>query len=82
MILQGECMSINVNCTRLTAKYNIRRLVYFAESNDVQAALAREKQIEGWLRKKKVALIESVNPKWTDLSSDWYKDEILRSRSE
>ena len=65
-----------------TAKYNIRRLVYFAESNDVQAALAREKQIKGWLRKKKVALIESVNPKRTDLSSDWYEDEILRSCSE
>jgi putative endonuclease len=65
-----------------TAKYNITRLVYFEETNDIQAALAREKQIKGWLRKKKIALIESVNSKWIDLSSDWYKDEILRSRSE
>jgi putative endonuclease len=65
-----------------TTKYNITRLVYFEETNDVQAALAREKQIKGWLRKKKVALIESVNPKWLDLSADWYKGEILRSRSE
>ena len=65
-----------------TPKYNITRLVYFEETNDVQAALAQEKQIKGWLRKKKVALIESVNPKWLDLSADWYKDEILRSRSE
>jgi putative endonuclease len=48
-----------------TAKYNITRLVYFEETNDVQTALAREKQIKGWLRKKKIALIESVNPKWT-----------------
>jgi putative endonuclease len=63
-----------------TAKYNITRLVYFEETNDVQTALAREKQIKGWLRKKKIALIESVNPKWMDLSAHWYKDEIL-SRS-
>jgi len=37
-----------------TAKYNITRLVYFEETNDVQTAIAREKQIKGWLRKKKV----------------------------
>src|SRR5438094_3101691 len=60
-----------------TAKYNITRLVYFEETNDVQTAIAREKQIKGWLRKKKLALISSVNPKWEDLSSDWYKGEIL-----
>ena len=65
-----------------TAKYNITRLVYFEETNDVQTTIAREKQIKGWLRKKKLALISSVNPKWEDLSSDWYKGEILRSRSE
>jgi putative endonuclease len=65
-----------------TAKYNITRLVYFEETNDVQTAIAREKQIKGWLRKKKLALISSVNPKWEDLSADWYKGEILRSRSE
>jgi putative endonuclease len=46
-----------------TAKYNITRLVYFEETNDVQSALAREKQIKGWLRKKKVTFIESLNPK-------------------
>jgi putative endonuclease len=54
-----------------TAKYNITRLVYFEETNNVQAALAREKQIKGWLRKKKIALISSVNPQWEDLSADW-----------
>jgi putative endonuclease len=54
-----------------TTKYNITRLVYFEETNDVQTALAREKQIKGWLRKKKIALIQSVNPKWKDLSADW-----------
>ncbi len=56
-----------------TSKYNITKLVYFEEGNDVNAALAREKQIKGWLRAKKIALIESVNPEWKDLSLDWYK---------
>lgn len=65
-----------------TSKYNITQLVYFEETNDVQAAIAREKQIKGWLRNKKIALIRSVNPKWEDLSSDWYEGGILRSRSE
>ena len=50
-------------------KFNLHRLVYFEETNDVHAALAREKQIKGWLRKKKIALIESVNPTWRDLST-------------
>ena len=45
-----------------TAKYNISRLVYFEATEDVEAAIAREKQIKGWLREKKMALIESVNP--------------------
>jgi putative endonuclease len=65
-----------------TARYNITLLVYFEETTAVQIALAREKQIKGWLRQKKIALIESANPKWMDLSAAWYKDEILRYRSE
>jgi putative endonuclease len=55
-----------------TSKYNLKRLVYFEETVDVNAAIAREKQIKGWLRKKKVALIESQNPAWNDLSEEWY----------
>lgn len=51
-----------------TAKYRITRLVYFEETSDIQAAIAREKQIKGWLRAKKITLIESMNPKWEDLS--------------
>jgi putative endonuclease len=54
-----------------TAKYNITKLVYFEAIDDVRTAIAREKQIKGWLRAKKVALIESVNPSWDDLSVDW-----------
>jgi putative endonuclease len=52
-----------------TAKYNILRLVYFEATEDIRAAIEREKQIKGWLRSKKIALIESVNPQWEELSS-------------
>jgi putative endonuclease len=51
-----------------TKKYKIGKLVYFEETNDINAAISREKQIKGWLRKKKIALIESMNPGWKDLS--------------
>ena len=54
------------------SKYNLTRLVYFEGTADINAAIAREKQIKGWLRKKKIALIESRNPGWQDLSKEWY----------
>ncbi len=47
------------------------KLVYLEETGEVDAAIAREKQIKGWLRSKKVALIDSVNPEWSDLSRDF-----------
>ena len=47
-----------------TSKYNVNKLVYFEETKDVNEAIAREKEIKGWRRSKKVALIESVNPAW------------------
>jgi putative endonuclease len=59
--------------SRFTSKYNIHRLAYFEVFADIRDAIAREKQIKGWLRAKKVALIESMNPTWEDLSSDWYE---------
>ena len=55
-----------------TSQYNIDRLVYYETWADVRDAIAREKQIKGWLRKKKVALIESQDPGWEDLSAEWY----------
>jgi len=51
-----------------TSRYRVKRLVYFEVTNDIRAAIAREKKIKGWVRRKKVALIESLNPKWDDLS--------------
>ena len=54
-----------------TVKYNITQLIYYEETGDVLIAIAREKTIKGWLRAKKIALIESANPKWLDLSTTW-----------
>jgi putative endonuclease len=53
------------------ARYNTCQLVYCQPFGDIRAAIAREKQIKGWLRSKKIALIESVNPHWYDLSAQW-----------
>lgn len=55
-----------------TSKYNLQFLVYYETTTDINAAIAREKQIKGWLRSKKIALIDSMNPKWKDLSEEWY----------
>ena len=54
-----------------TARYNVTRLVYLEQTEDVLAAITREKQIKAWARAKKVALIESTNPTWDDLSQSW-----------
>jgi putative endonuclease len=54
-----------------TSKYRLDRLVYFEEHRDIRDAITREKQIKSWRREKKLALIESVNPKWRNLSLEW-----------
>ena len=51
-----------------TQKYNIHNLVYYEETNDVNIAIEREKQIKSWSRKKKLALIEKENPVWRDIA--------------
>jgi len=60
-----------------TRRYNITKLVYYEMTSDVQAAIKREKQIKGWLRRKKMALIEALNPQWVDLSEEWFSDVTL-----
>jgi putative endonuclease len=55
-----------------TKRYFVTKLVYFEIWRDVRGAIAREKQIKGWLRSKKVALIESKNPKWLDLAEEFF----------
>ena len=65
-----------------TSKYNVTRLVYAEEFGDVRDAIAREKQIEGWRRDRKIELVESVNPEWEDLAETWLaaeQDPSLRS---
>ena len=56
-----------------TAKYNVADLVYYESFDDVHTAIGREKEIKGWRREKKIELIESLNPKWNDLSYGWYQ---------
>jgi putative endonuclease len=53
-----------------TKKYNVKKLVYWEELPGMRSAIAREKQLKGWLRKKKVALIQSQNPEWRDLAPE------------
>jgi putative endonuclease len=60
-----------------TSKYKIHILVYHEITNDIKSAIEREKMIKGWTRNKKVALIESTNPEWKDLSKEWYNDSSL-----
>jgi len=55
-----------------TSLYNINKLIYNEEFDDVYNAITREKEIKGWLRKKKIALIEKNNPDWKDLSINWH----------
>ncbi len=51
-----------------TQKYNVHKLVWYECCHDVKDAIAREKQLKGWVRSKKEALIREMNPEWRDLS--------------
>lgn len=54
-----------------TQKYNVDKLVYYEQTNEVMTAIEREKQLKKWSRKKKEWLIEQSNPHWTDLSEEF-----------
>lgn len=60
---------------------NVDRLVYYEVYDYVQTAIGREKQLKGWTRAKKIALIESMNPSWKDLSESWEREFLLPSQS-
>jgi putative endonuclease len=64
-----------------TSQYKLNRLVFFETTTDIRSAISREKQIKGWTRRKKLALIESENPRWRDLSIDWYRRREDRDSS-
>jgi len=53
------------------AKYHCTRLVYYESFDSVLKAISREKQLKGWRRSKKIALIQKVNPRWEDLAEKW-----------
>ncbi|MGJ8664126.1 MAG: GIY-YIG nuclease family protein [Marinicella sp.] len=54
-----------------TARYNVNKLIYFEDSLNPESAILREKQLKGWVRKKKIKLINQLNPTWRDLSLDF-----------
>ena len=65
-----------------TRRYKVDKLIYYEATDDVRSAIAREKQIKGWLRRKKVELIDSMNPLRLDLAEEWQfpqSDPSLRS---
>ena len=59
-----------------TKRYHIGRLVYFETFREIGQAISREKEIKAWHREKKIALIESMNPAWKDLSAGWFMDSL------
>ena len=60
-----------IYASSFTTKYNVSKLVYFEVFSLIEEAIAREKQIKGGSRKKKIELIESINPEWKDLSGEF-----------
>jgi putative endonuclease len=56
-----------------SSRYKTVKLVYFEVFQQVRSAIAREKQVKGWRREKKVALVEERNPEWKDLSEDFHR---------
>ena len=57
-----------------TQRYTIDRLVHLESCRSPRDAIAREKQIKSWTRRKKIALIEESNPGWADLAAKWFED--------
>jgi len=71
--LQKRVFEHKFHCMEgFTDKYDVERLLYWESYDDVYKAIGREKQLKGWRRAKKIALIESTNPHWLDLSKEWY----------
>ena len=57
--------------SEFTSRYHFDRLVYFEQTFYVREAIAREKVLKGWSRKRKIDLVKTINPTWADLSADW-----------
>lgn len=63
------------------SKYGCNRLVYYEGFDDVHKAIGREKQLKGWTRARKIALIESKNPRWEDLAEKWGAEMLFAGES-
>jgi putative endonuclease len=75
-ILQHKMDSIE----GFTKKYEVHRLVHYETYDHVQKAISREKQLKGWRREKKIALIEKTNPRWQDLAEHWGREMRFRGQ--
>jgi putative endonuclease len=64
-----------------SSKYHCNRLVYYQSFDDVHKAIGREKQLKGWLRARKIALIESRNPRWQDYAEKWGAEMLFAGES-
>lgn len=62
-------------------KFGCNRLVLFEKYSDVRRAIDREKELKGWVRKKKIALIEAENPRWEDFAASWGRPIIMQNES-
>ena len=61
----------NPETASFSQQYHCILLIYYEHFRDIRDAIVREKQLKGWRRSKKIALIEKDNPRWEDLSADW-----------
>jgi putative endonuclease len=64
-----------------TKKYKVHRLVHYETFEHALNAVRREKQLKGWRREKKIALIEKANPRWQDLAEHWGREMRFRGQS-
>jgi putative endonuclease len=84
--MTGDLLKRNLPAQQKTYKgfsatYNCNRLVWFEQIADVSDAIQREKEMKGWTRARKIALIQTSNPTWEDLSKDWYPHQDSSSRA-
>ncbi len=80
--LQRRVLEHREGKSSFTKKYNVTKLVFFEYGDDINIAIAREKQIKGGSRKKKIELINSINPEWKDLFEEYFGEGVIASDSE
>lgn len=78
--LQRRVLEHRDGKTAFTKKYNVTKLVFFEFGDDINIAIAREKQIKGGSRKKKLELIQSRNPEWKDLFEEYFGNSVTTPR--